>query len=88
MIDKVVIYPTSSGIVIINPCDEKFTINNIALRSVPVGAPYLIVDASEIPEDRTFRDAWTADFSNPDGYGIGFEAWLATQPTTEVNNEN
>ena len=35
-----------------------------ALRAVPAGKPYLILDAAEIPIDRTFRDAWQADFTN------------------------
>jgi hypothetical protein len=35
-----------------------------ALRAVPAGKPYLIVDAADIPTDRTFRDAWNADFTN------------------------
>ena len=36
---------------------------------VPKDFPYLFVDPSEFPESREFRDAWVADFSNPDGYG-------------------
>ena len=35
-----------------------------ALQAVPAGRPYLIVDAADIPVDRTFRDAWTADFAD------------------------
>lgn len=33
--------------------------------------PYWIVDASQIPPDRTFRDAWEVDESlgDPDGFG-------------------
>ena len=41
----------------------------MAKATLPVGVPYLLVDSSEIPEDPTYRDAWTADFSSPDGYG-------------------
>lgn len=40
-----------------------------AARIVPTGVPFLITDSGEVPEDRTFRNAWTADFSKPDGYG-------------------
>lgn len=35
-----------------------------ALRAVPAGKPYLIVDAADIPADRTFRAAWQADFAD------------------------
>ena len=29
------------------------------LKAVPAGKPYQIVDAADIPTDRTFRNAWT-----------------------------
>jgi hypothetical protein len=35
-----------------------------ALKAVPAGKPYLVLDASDMPTDRTFRDAWTADFTD------------------------
>lgn len=35
-----------------------------ALNAVPTGKPYLIVDVDAIPTDRTFRDAWQADFTD------------------------
>ena len=28
------------------------------LKDVPVGSKYKIVDANDVPSDRTFRDAW------------------------------
>jgi hypothetical protein len=34
------------------------TIEQIAAKDVPAGTPFKIVNASEIPSDRTFRDAW------------------------------
>lgn len=37
--------------------DEEF-LARIAAKDVPAGKPYKIVDASDIPEDRTFRNAW------------------------------
>jgi hypothetical protein len=33
-----------------------------AKKDIPEGAEYKIMDASEIPMDRTFRDAWDFDF--------------------------
>lgn len=35
-----------------------------ALKAVPTGKPYLVLDVNDIPTDRTFRDAWTADFTD------------------------
>ena len=59
-----IIYPTDDGVAIIVPAPEcGLTIEEIAARSVPEGKPYRIVDASDIPTDRTFRNAWTADFT-------------------------
>jgi hypothetical protein len=37
--------------------DEEF-LTWIAAKDVPAGLQYFIVDASEIPTDRTFRNAW------------------------------
>ena len=31
----------------------------LALKDVPTGKEYHIVEDSEVPSDRTFRDAWT-----------------------------
>lgn len=55
-----IIYPTDEGgvAVIIPAPDCGLTIEQIAAKDVPAGKPYKIVDASEIPADRTFRDAW------------------------------
>ena len=55
-----IIYPTDDGgVSIVIPAPEcGLTIEEIAARSVPEGKPYKIVDVSDIPSDRTFRDAW------------------------------
>jgi hypothetical protein len=54
-----IIYPTNDGVAIIVPAPEcGLTIEEIAAKDVPAGTPYKIVDVSDIPEDRTFRNAW------------------------------
>jgi hypothetical protein len=54
-----IIYPTDDGVAIIVPAPEcVLTIEEIAAKDVPAGTPYKIVDVSDIPEDRTFRNAW------------------------------
>ena len=53
--NKRIIYQTDDGgVAIIIPAVsvEK------ALKDVPEGKPYNIVDVADIPTDRTFRDAW------------------------------
>jgi hypothetical protein len=67
-------------VAIIVPAPEcKLSIEEIARKDVPAGTPYKIVDATDIPSDRTFRSAWEADISTPDGQGIGQDAWFAEQ---------
>ena len=60
-----IIYKNENGSVsIIHPTEDALsfmTIDEIAKKDVPNGLPYKIVDDSEIPIDRTFRDAWTVD---------------------------
>ena len=57
-----IIYPTDEGgvsIIIPSPeALETMTIEEIAAKDVPAGVAYKIVDVSDIPEDRTFRNAW------------------------------
>ena len=69
-----IIYKNESGSVsVITPTETALsfmTIDEIAQKDVPTGLPYKIVDDSEIPEDRTFRDAWTVDEATlTDGVG-------------------
>jgi hypothetical protein len=55
-----IIYPTDDGgVAIIIPAPEcDLSIEEIAAKDVPTGKPYKIVDVADIPEDRTFRNAW------------------------------
>ena len=56
---RIVYQNDDGGISIIVPADCGLTIEEIAAKDVPTGKAYNIVDVSEIPTDRTFRDAWT-----------------------------
>lgn len=77
-----ILYPNDNGgISIIIPADCEIMIEEIARKDVPAGTPYKIVDVSDVPTDRIFRAAWEADFTEPDGYGIGSDAWFAEQAT-------
>lgn len=55
-----IIYPTpEGGVAIIIPAPGcGMTIDQIAAKDVPAGVPFRIVDAADIPSDRTFRNAW------------------------------
>ena len=55
-----IIYPTDDGgVAVVIPAAEcGLSIEAIAAKDVPEGKPYKIVDVSDIPTDRTFRNAW------------------------------
>ena len=74
-----IIYKQDSGIVAIitqalheiNPSTgEPFTIEEVAVKDVPTGYKYKIVEDSDVSSDRSFRNAWTVDESDlTDGVG-------------------
>ena len=52
---KRIIYQNSEGgVSVIIPTESV----ELALKDVPEGVPYEIVDVADIPSDRTFRGAW------------------------------
>ena len=64
-----IIYPNETGISVITPATTSgLTVEQIAVKDVPVGVPYKIISVNDLPS-RDSRDAWTPDFSEPDGYG-------------------
>ena len=70
-----IIYKNEDNLVsILIPTSEtlKFaTLLEVAEKDVPHNLPYWIVNTSDIPTDRTFREAWEVDenFGEPDGFG-------------------
>jgi hypothetical protein len=55
--------PSARGIIF-------FTIEQVALKDVPTGRPFKIVEDSVVPSDRTFRNAWSVDEATlTDGVG-------------------
>ena len=66
---KKIIYPQETGIAVITPTGE-LSLEETALKDVPTGVKYKIIDASDLPEDRDFRNAWEYDFTDSfDGVG-------------------
>ena len=51
---QVIVYKTETGIAIITPAHSIAE----AMKDIPKGAEYKIVDESELPKDRTYRNAW------------------------------
>ena len=70
---KIIYVNESGGVSIIHPSPVALnimSIEEIAQKAVHTGLAYKIVDDSEIPVDRTFRDAWTVDETTlTDGVG-------------------
>ena len=74
-----IIYLQENGVVAIispllndvNPATNKiYTIEEIAKKDVPTGKKYKIIDDSDVPTDRSFRNAWTVSESDlTDGVG-------------------
>jgi hypothetical protein len=72
--NQVIIYKQDNGVVaIVRPTEEALNahgIQAIAIKDVPAGKPFKIVDAADIPSDRSDRDAWTVDEADlTDGIG-------------------
>ena len=69
-----IIYNQDNGVVaVIIPTPEaleQHSIQAIAIKDVPAGKKFKIVDAADIPSDRSDRDAWTVDETDlTDGIG-------------------
>ena len=80
---KILYQNSEGGLSVIHPTGE-LPIEDVCQKDVPAGTPYLIVEDDVVPSDRSFRNAWEADFSKPDGYGIGADAWSAAKAAAEA----
>lgn len=59
MTQRIIYQTDEGGVAVIIPALEcGLTIEEIAAKDVPANKPYAIVNTSDIPEDRTFRNAW------------------------------
>jgi hypothetical protein len=66
MTKRIIFQTDNGGVAILVPTQEcllEHTIEEIALKDVPAGKPFKIVDTETIPSDRTFRNAWEVDES-------------------------
>jgi hypothetical protein len=93
---KIIFKNKDNSIGIITPTDEALsfaTIEQIAEKDVLYNLPYWIIEASIIPEDRTFRSAWEIDesFGEPNGFGglsNEFDVELLAKYQGELNDKN
>ena len=69
MTKRILFQNLDGGISVITPSGE-LSVEETAKKDVPTGFKYKIVDVSDVPSDRTFREAWTIDDSElTDGVG-------------------
>lgn len=73
------------GVAVMSPSTKcGLTLEQIALKDVDAGVPYKIVEDSEVPTDRTFRDAWEIDPAICDsGVGADFGTGSDNEPPAE-----
>lgn len=59
--DKRIVYIQDNGIVaIVIPSDDcGLTVEEIQAKDVPDGKTSYIINATDVPSDRSFRNAWT-----------------------------
>ncbi len=73
MASRIIFKNIDNSVGVLIPTQEALsfaTIEQIAEKDVPFEMPYKIVKNTDIPADRTFRDAWEWDTSiSPDGFG-------------------
>tara|TARA_A100000172_G_C2980353_1_gene89131 strand:+ start:351 stop:614 length:264 start_codon:yes stop_codon:yes gene_type:complete len=69
-----ILIPAPNFLLEINPDTSKvYTVDEVAKKDVPTGYKYKIVEDSDVPTDRTFRNAWTVDESDlTDGVGADY----------------
>lgn len=62
---NVIVFVDDTGLGVVYPASGA-DLGDVAAASVPAGAPHRVIDASLLPADATYRDAWTADlFAEP-----------------------
>lgn len=68
--DKRIIYPKETGISVITP-SGVLSVEETALKDVPTGVKFKIIDVSDLPQERNFRSAWEYDFDKNGHDGVG-----------------
>ena len=70
MNQRIIYQNDTGGVAVLTPADCGLTIEQIAAKDVPTGKAYKIVDVSDVPTDREWRNEWTVDEADlTDGVG-------------------
>jgi len=73
MTKRIIYQNDEGGVAVIVPSPEavaEYGVEAIALKDVPAGKAFKIVDTEDVPSDRTFRAAWEVDAAGlTDGVG-------------------
>jgi hypothetical protein len=71
--NRIIYKNNEGGVSVIIPTEEALEqhgIEAIAIKDVPSGRKFKLIDAADIPSDRSERDAWTVDEADlTDGIG-------------------
>jgi len=59
--EKRILYKNTEGALVVIVPSGELSVEQTAKKDVPHGRPYKIVNVSDLPSDRTFRDAWDID---------------------------
>ncbi len=82
--NRIIYQNDQGGVSVIIPTPEAlalYGIEAIAQKDVPAGKPYKIIDASDIPTDRSQRSAWTVGAADlTDGVGADYNTFPEVQP--------
>lgn len=57
---------------VVIPAECGLSLAQIGRKDVPAGVPFWIVEATDLPQDRSLRNAWDLDvdaMGEPDGFG-------------------
>ena len=69
MTKRILFQNLDGGISVITP-SGVLSVEETAKKSVPTGVKYKIIDVSDLPQERDFRNAWEYDFTDSfDGVG-------------------
>jgi hypothetical protein len=61
MTKRIIYQNNEGGVAVLIPTPEaleQYGIEAIALKDVPAGKPFKIINTTDVPTDRTFRAAW------------------------------
>ena len=67
---KIIYINDESQLSVITPSGD-LTVEKTALKDVPTGVKYKIIEDTDLPPDRDFRNAWEYDFDKNGHDGVG-----------------